>query len=104
MRLVQIAAVRCCLTLEEGADAEYPVLDSSQIGILVAGIAGCVGRDFDACAGDGVLSLAVPVVELGKDLFAAVLAFPLPAKEGRFGMGLEVQLMIETRGLLSSGV
>lgn len=48
--------------------------------------------------------MAVPVVELGKGLFAAVLTFLLPAKEGRFGMGLEVQLMIEAQELLSSEV
>lgn len=72
--------------------------------ILVAGIAGYVGRDFDVCAGDGVLSLALPVVELGKGLFAAVPTFLLLAKEGRFGMDLEVQLMTEAQELLSSEV
>jgi hypothetical protein len=72
--------------------------------ILVAGIAGYAGKDFDVCAGDEVLSLAVPVVELGKGLFAVVLTFLLPAKEGRFGMDLEVQLMIEAQELLGSEV
>lgn len=51
-----------------------------------------------------MLNLAVPVVELGKGLFAAVLTFLLPAKEGRFGMDLEVQLMTEAQELLSSEV